>query len=78
MPTYTFKNKNTQEVVEERMSISAMETYLAENPDWEMYYGTPPAIGDSVRLGLRKTPQSFRELLGHMKKKNLRSTINDS
>ena len=78
MPTYNFKNKSTQEVVEKMMSISAMETYLAENPEWEIYHGTPPAIGDSVRLGLKKTPESFRQLLGHMKKKNLRSTINDS
>lgn len=76
MPIYCFKNILTEEVRDDQMmSISAMESFLAENPDWKIQITSAPAIGDTVRLGLKKTPASFRDLLGHIKKGNRRSTI---
>jgi hypothetical protein len=77
MPTYTFRNKTTEEVFEKFMSISAREQYLAENPDLETIIGAP-AIGD---LTFNKKPDAgFREVLqkirSHHDKRYTRATIN--
>jgi hypothetical protein len=77
MPTYTFRNKVTEEVFDKFMSISAREQYLAENPDLESIIGAP-AIGD---LTMNKKPDAgFREVLqkirSHHDKRFTRSTIN--
>ncbi len=77
MPLYNFKNKTTEEVTERFMSISAMEQFLVENPDMEIYHASAPAIGDTVRMGMKKTPESFRNLLKNISKRaGRRSTVN--
>lgn len=68
MPTYTFVNKKTKEVVDTKfMSISEGEEYLKENPELEILPGAP-SIGDSWRLGRIKPPDAFRDVLRRMKK----------
>lgn len=69
MPLYNFHNKTTGEVTEQFMSISSMEQYLVDNPHLELYHSQAPAIGDTVRLGLKKTPESFRQLLKNISKR---------
>lgn len=69
MPIYNFKNKSTEEVTERFMSISAMEQFLVDNPDMEIYHASAPAIGDTVRMGMKKTPESFRSLLKNISKR---------
>lgn len=69
MPIYNFKNKDTEEITERFMSISSMEQFLLDNPNMELYYASAPAIGDTVRMGLKKTPESFRHLLKNISKR---------
>ena len=77
MPTYAFRNKNTEEVFEKFMSISAREQYLVENPDIESVIGAP-AFNYS---GIDKKPDAgFRDVLKEIRSKHdkrfTRSTIN--
>ena len=70
MPTYLFLNKDTNEEYEEFMSISAREIYLAEHPNVTQLVNGAPAIGDSIRLGLKKPDDGFRDILRNVKKKH--------
>ena len=63
MPTYTFRNKDTDEVFDRIMSWNSREEYLKENPNLEVIIGGAPATGDAVRLGVRRTDDGFREVL---------------
>jgi hypothetical protein len=76
MPTYEFIDNTTQEVYTKRMSVAAMEEYLAENKHIQINYSSAPALADSVRLGIRKPDQNFRDMLKHISKRaGRRSTI---
>jgi len=74
MPIYTFRDKSTGETFTESMKISDRETYLSENPHIEQVL-TAVAFGDSVRLGVRKTDDSFNDILKYTKRRNPRSNI---
>lgn len=78
MPTYTFKNKETGEVFEKFMSIAAREDYLKDNPNIETMIGSPPTLGDPVRLGIRKVPDGFREVLSKIHERMPGSTLKDN
>lgn len=56
--------------------MSERETYLEENPHVKQTIKKAPALGDSVRLGLRKPDQGFREVL-QKAKVHKHNTIND-
>ena len=62
------------------MSISAQDQYLKDNPNLEVSITGAPALGDPVRLGLKKPDSSFRDVLKEIKGKHdakiTRSTIN--
>jgi hypothetical protein len=77
MPLYDFKNKDTGEVFEKMMSISAKEEYLAANPNVESVLGANMLI-DPVRLGVRKTDQGFKEVLQRIHEKTPGSQLNQS
>ena len=74
MPTYDYKNEETGEVTEKFMSISDMEQFEKDNPHMKKIIGAP-VIGDPVRLGVKKTPDSFNDMLKTIKKTNAGSTI---
>lgn len=78
MPTYDFRNNNTQEEFTKLMSISAKEEYLAENPHIQQIHTGSGflGIGDPVRLGLKKPDASFRDVLKKAKV-HKHNTIND-
>lgn len=64
MPTYKFRNTETQEIFEVVMKIADFDQYKLDNPTHERYYdGQAPSMGDSVRLGLRKPDSGFKEVL---------------
>jgi hypothetical protein len=63
MPTYDFRNKDTGEVFEKIMKIAEKEQYLIDNPHIEQTLLAAPAMGDSVRLGLHKPDNGFKEVL---------------
>ncbi len=78
MPTYSFKNKETGEIFDKFMSIAAREDYLKENPNLETFIGGAPAMVDPVRLGLRKVPDGFREVLNKVHERMPGSTLKDN
>lgn len=77
MPTYRFRNKETNEEFDLFMSMSDREKYLEDNPNLVQTFDTAPLTVSGVD---RKPDQGFRDLLKDMKKKNSggisRSTIN--
>lgn len=80
MPTYKFLDNKTGQEYEEFMSISALDIYLQENPHVTQLVNGAPAIGDSIRLGLKKPDSSFRDILKNVKREHSRgmtkSTVN--
>ena len=76
MPTYTFRNTVTEEIYDKIMSWSSREEYLIENPNLEVIMGAP-AMGDSVRLGIKKPDQGFNEVLSKIHAANYKSNLAD-
>ena len=74
MPTYQFRNKSTGEVFDKLMSWNDRQVYLEENPDLEVIMGSP-AMGDSVRLGIRRPDDGFREVLSKISSANYKSNL---
>jgi hypothetical protein len=75
MPLYDFRNKDTGEVFEKFMSISAKEEYLKDNPNIESMLGMNPLI-DPVRLGIHRADNGFKEVLQRIHEKTPGSTLN--
>jgi hypothetical protein len=79
-PSYSFKNLNTGEEWTDIMSMSAREQFLNENPHIQQQIVAAPALGDSIRLGLKKPDNGFRDRLREIKKAHsrgiTRSTVN--
>lgn len=75
MPVYQFKHKETGEVHEKLMSFASREEYLKEQPHLEVVLGAP-ALGDPVKLGLKKPDAGFRDVLKNIKSKHRGSNIN--
>jgi hypothetical protein len=44
MPTYTFKNTETEEIYDKIMSWNSREEYLKENPNLEVIIGAPVMV----------------------------------
>lgn len=79
MPTYLFRNKNTNEEWEAFMTISEGDRFLEENPHVEKLVNGFPASVSMAMGGTTKPDSGFRDLLKTIKKKNThikRSTIN--
>jgi hypothetical protein len=80
VPTYTFLNTNTGEQLTEIMSIAEREEYLASNPHIQQQIVSAPSLGDSIRLGLKKPDNGFRDRLREIKKAHskglTKSTVN--
>ena len=76
MPIYQYKNEETGEVTDKLMSIADMEQFDIDNPHMKKIIHAP-AIGDAMRLGVRKIDDSFNDILKSIKKENPGSTIRD-
>jgi len=76
LPNYTFQNNETGETYDLTLSMAEHDEYLANNPQVTQLIVSAPAIGDSVRLGLRKPDDSFRDVLRSIKKRNRGSNVN--
>jgi hypothetical protein len=76
MPTYAFRNKETGEVTEKFMSISAREEFLKQNPQLESMVNGAPMICDPVRVGARKMDTGFKEVLQKIHSRAPGSTLN--
>lgn len=78
MPTYMFKDINTEEEQELFMSITERDKYLEDNPHIIQLVHGAPAIGDAIRLGLRKPDDAFRDRLKDIKKHHSRGMTKSS
>lgn len=74
MPTYSFEDLETGEVETHILSLSEREEYLKNNPNKKQLLSVP-SLGDSVRLGVTRTPDSFQSLLKNISKNNRGSNI---
>lgn len=68
MPTYLFKDLNSNEEFKLFLTISERDKYLKDNPNITQLVHGAPSIGDSIRLGLRKPDDGFRDRLKEIKK----------
>jgi hypothetical protein len=62
MPNYNFRNVNTGVEWTDFMSMADKDKLLEQNKDIVQIL-TPIAFGDSIRLGMRKPDDGFRDLL---------------
>lgn len=80
MPSYTFLDLNTNDQFTTVMSMTEREEYLKANPHIQQQLIAAPALGDSIRMGMVKPDNAFRDHLREIKKKHskglTRSTIN--
>lgn len=76
MPTYTFRNTDTQEVFEKVMRISELDSYKEHYPELELVITGAPGLSDPVRLGIKKPSDGFRDVLKKIKTNNPGNNIN--
>jgi hypothetical protein len=78
MPSYTFKDINTGDEFTTIMSMTEREEYLKANPHIQQQLIAAPALGDSIRLGLKKPDDGFRDRLREIKKAHSRGFTKSS
>lgn len=67
MPTYTFRNTETNEQFDLIMSISKLDEYLAENPTHKQIIGSTTIVHEpGTNL---KVDDGFREVMSKIKEK---------
>jgi hypothetical protein len=76
MPIYSIMNTDTEEVYEVNMKFADLEHYLKDNPNLTQVFNRFPSLGDSVRLGLRKPDDGFKDVLKNVKHHHRRNSIN--
>lgn len=74
MPIYSFQSKNGR-IVEKVLKISELEDFLRDNPKLKQVI-VSINIGDPVRLGVTKQPDSVKDLYKKISKKHPRNTMN--
>ena len=74
MPIYQYKNEETGEESNKFMSIADMEQFEIDNPHMKKII-QPVAFGDAMRLGVKKTDDSFNDILKTIKKRSPGSTV---
>jgi hypothetical protein len=75
MPTYIFRDKNTDARFEKMMKISELDQYRLDNPHLETVIQAP-GFSDPVRVGRMKPSDGFREVLSKIKEGSPGSQIN--
>ncbi len=70
------RNTETGEEFEVNMPYKELDNYFTENPSVKQVFNKFPATGDSVRLGLRKHDEGFKEVLQKAKSAHKYSTVN--
>lgn len=76
MPIYTIQNTETDDVFEVNMKYSDLESYFKENPSYKQLFTRFPGIGDSVRLGMRKPDDGFRDVLRNVQHHHKKDSVN--
>lgn len=74
MPTYDFKNLNTEQVEEHRVSISEYDNFMKANPHLIRYYGNDSAPKVNFREPI-KIDGGFKEVLQRIHERTPGSTM---
>lgn len=69
MPTYTFRDSNTEEVFDKFLKMSEKDQYLLDNPHLQSLIGAPAMIDQTSTM---KPDQGFRDVLREIHKKTNR------
>jgi len=79
MPTYEFVNKKTNKIEEHSMSISAYDSFKADNPHLERYYSDAPLFSYSGTgdLAGKKTDNTWKEVMHKIAENHPRSKLAD-
>jgi len=78
MPTYSFRDKQTGEVIERFLSFTGREEFLQQNPNLEQVHITAPAFtGDHID-GVKKYDTGFKEVLQRIHEKTPGSQLDKS
>lgn len=75
MPTYEFRNKETGEVTEKFMSMSAREQYLLDNPHLEPTMTQAPSVNGDPLSG-NQHRRAFKEVLNKVHSRSPGSVLN--
>lgn len=76
MPLYSMRNNITLEEFEVSLKYSELEQYLTDNTDIQQIFNKFPGFGDSVRLGIRKPDDGFRDVLRNVRHHHKKDSIN--
>lgn len=76
MPTYTFKNIQTDEVFDKVLKISDLQPYLADNPNIKQVIGGATAFIYDAGTNI-KVNDGFRDRIKEIKKKYTINNIPD-
>jgi hypothetical protein len=76
MPKYTFEDINTGERFEQTMKIAELDEFRSNNPHLKTVITGAPAIGDPIRLGVRKPDDNFKDVLKNVKHHHKKDNIN--
>ena len=75
MPIYSIQNTETLEEFEVSMKYSELTEYLEQNTNFKQIFTKFPGVVDPTRIGVRKTDNSFRDVLSKAKSAHKHSTI---
>jgi hypothetical protein len=77
MPTYEFVNTKTIKIEEHTMSVSAYDSFKAENPHLERYYSDAPLFSYSGTGDMtgKKTDNTWKEVMHKIAEQNPRSPL---
>lgn len=76
MPIYSVRNKETQEEFEVSLKYSELNQYLNDNPNIQQIFTKFPATGDSIRLGIKRPDEGFRDVLRNVQHHHKKDSIN--
>lgn len=74
MPIYKFNNEKTNAIETHFINLSDIDQFKIDHPYLKQRISAPN-IGDSVRCGVSKNPESFNQLLKNIKNRYHKSTI---
>ena len=76
MPIYSVMDTTTEEVFEVNMKFTEFEQYLKDNSHFKQAFTRFPAVGDSIRMGVRKPDDGFRDVLRNVQHHHKKDSIN--
>jgi len=77
MATYSFRNKETNEIFDYSMRMSEYDSYMESNPSVERYYTPGDAMNIVSGVGGIKTDNGFKEVLSKVAEAHPNSQLAD-